>query len=194
MVDLECVDVSDRWVAVGGGVQVPRSWTVVLRGEPDVPGEIRVHAVYAPRLRRVVASQVTVTRGDETDEVTSLTLREVRVQYALQTSGMRVAAVSEPGERVVNGAGYMLRVRERGDRSPIQTHADAARLYQLATAINLPPLKTVADNLGVSQSTATRIMGRVRRDGIGSGSRPWDPSATGPVIGPPSPSGGPSLG
>ncbi|GAB3602663.1 hypothetical protein [Microbacterium aureliae] len=190
MVDLQCVDVSEQRVAVGNGVSVPASWTAVMRGEPDVPGEIQVHAVYSPELRRVVAGEVRVTRGDEKDEVTSVTLREVRVQYALQASGLRVSTVAEPGERDVSGGEYILRMRERGERTNEQTMADAVRLYQLAYTINLPPLRMVSDNLGVSQSTATRLMSRVR----GDDRRPQRRHAPGPYTGPAGPSsGGPSI-
>ena len=193
MVHLENVDVSDERVAVGNGVSVPASWTIVLRGEQGVPGAVRVHAVFDSRLKRTVAAEVRVLREGEGDEVTSLTLREVRVQYALQASGLQMSTVAEPGHPVASGAEYLRRMRERQDRDLTASVYDASRTYQLATAINLPPLKAVADCLGVSQSTATRLMNRARFEGLAPGVNLPDPWATGPVTGSSTP-GGPSIG
>ena len=193
MVDLENVDVSEERVAVGNGVSVPASWTMVLRSEPDVPGEIRVHAAYDPALSRIVATEVSVTRRGQGDEVTSLTLREVRVQTALQVSGLKVSTVSEPDHDICSGGDYIRRMRRRTDRDLAASVVDASRTYKLAAAINLPPLKAVADSLGVSQSTATRLMNRARVEGLAPGVQLPDPSATGPVINAPAP-GGPTIG
>ncbi len=194
MVRLENVDVSDQRVPVGNGVSVPASWTVVLRGEPGVPGAIRVHVAYEPRLNRTVATEVSVLRDEDGDgdEVTSLTLREVRVQYALQVSGLLLSTVLEPGHTVETGADYIRRMRERTDRDLTASVVDASTTYRLASTINLPPLKAVADNLGVSQSTATRLMTRARFEGLAPGVDLPDPSATGPAVGAPS-SGGPVI-
>lgn len=193
MVDLENVDVSEERVAAGNGVSVPASWTVVLRSEPDVPGEIRVRAAYDPRLSRVVATEVSVTRSGEGDEVTSLTLREVRVQTALQVSGLRVSTVEEPDQPICSGGDYIRRMRTREGRDLTASVVDASTTYRLAAAINLPPLRAVADCLGVSQSTATRLMNRARLAGLAPGVDLPDPSATGPVINASAP-GGPTIG
>ena len=193
MVHLENVDVSHERVAVGNGVSVPASWTMVLRGEPGVPGSIRVHAVYDSTLNRTVAAEVRVLREGDGDEVTSLTLREVRVQYALQASGLQVSTVAEPGHPVATGAEYLRRMQERSDRDLTASVVDASTTYRLASVINLPPLKAVADCLGVSQSTATRLMNRARFEGLAPGVKLPDPSATGPFTGAVAP-GGPSIG
>lgn len=193
MADLENVDVSDERVVVGNGVSVPASWTVVLRNEPDVPGEIRVRAAYDPAVSRIVATEVTVARRGEGDEVTSLTLREVRVQTALQVSGLKVSTVSEPDYAVCSGGDYIRRMRKREGRDLAASVVDASRTYKLAAVINLPPLKAVADCLGVSQSTATRLMNRARVEGLAPGVHLPDPSATGPLTNAPAP-GGPTIG
>src|SRR5690606_36410142 len=137
------------------------------------------------------AECVIVLRGDGRDEVTSLTLREVRVQNALQVSGLKVSTVSEPGHPISTGGEYIRRMRERTDRSLAESVTDASRVSHLAAVISLPPLRTVADSLGVSQSTATRLMSRARSEGLAPGARLPDQSLTGPIVGPPS-SGGPS--
>lgn len=193
MVHLENVDVSDERVAVGNGVSVPVSWTIELRGEPGVPGAVRVQAVYDSRLNRTVAAEVRVLREGDGDEVTSLTLREVRVQYALQASGLQMSTVAEPGHPLATGAEYLRRMQEREDRDLTASVVDASTTYRLASVINLPPLKAVADCLGVSQSTATRLMNRARFEGLAPGVDLPDPFATGPFTGAAAP-GGPSIG
>lgn len=189
MVRIDPVDVSDERVALGSGVSLPVRWTAVLEGEPGVPGTIRVLAVYEPDLGRAVAAEVRVSRAGAQDEITSLTLREVRVQFALQASGLLVSTVSEPNHPEVSGAGYIMRMQERPERDVQTSVTDAARTYQLAASISLPPLKAVADALGVSQSTASRLMNRARLEGLASAGIVPDPSATGPVVGQPGATG-----
>jgi hypothetical protein len=193
MVRVQNVDVSDQRVDVGNGVSVPATWTVVIEGESGVPGAIQVHVAYDPTLGRTVADEVRVLRAGNGDEVTSLTLREVRVQYALQVSGLEVSTVSEYGHPPAAGAEYLRRMQERTDRDLTASVVDASTTYRLAVAINLPPLKAVADCLGVSQSTATRLMNRARMEGLAPGVDLPDPSATGPIVGASAP-GGPIIG
>lgn len=193
MVRFENVNVSNERVDLGSGVGVPAAWTVVVHEEPGVPGEIRIQAVWDDHLRRSVAAEVSVARRGSGDEVTSITLREVRVQSALQLSGLKLSTVSEPGHADVSGGDYIRRMRERAGRDLRASVVDAARTYLLAAAVNLPPLKAVADSLGVSQSTATRLMSRARVEGLAPGVNLPDPYATGPVVGSPS-AGGPSIG
>lgn len=181
MVKLETTDVSPERIHLGNGVSVPQAWTGVLRGEPGVPGAIRVQVVFDPKLRRSAAQLVTVERGGEGDEVTSLTLREVRVQAVVQATGLMVSTVADRSDPAPSGAAYLDRMRKRTGRTAEQNVADAATTYRLAAAVNLPPLKAVADSLGVSQSTATRLMNRARIDGLAAGLRLPDADATGPV-------------
>lgn len=189
MVKLTVADVSDDRVEVGNGVSVPAAWTAVLEGEPDVPGTIRVDITFDRRLGRSAAALVSVGRKAEGDEVTSLTLREVRVQWAVQTTGLMVSTVSTGTDHSESGAAYLMRMRDRAERTTDETVADAATMYRLAAAVSMPPLKTVADNLSVSQSTATRLMNRARADGLAEGLRLPRVDATGPVVGAPGPTG-----
>jgi hypothetical protein len=193
MPQFETEAVSKERVSLGNGVEVPTRWSVVISDEPGVPGAIRIDVVYDARLNRAVAGEVRVLRQGDGDEVTSLTLREVRVQHALQMSGLLVSTVSEPGQAVVSGAGYIQRMQKREGRDLAASVVDASRTYILAAAINLPPLKAVADGLGVSQSTATRLMNRARVEGLAKGVNLPDSAATGPIAGPTAPSG-PGLG
>lgn len=193
MVRFETADVSTRRVDVGNGVSVPVSWTGIVHDEPGVPGPIRVRVEFDTQLVRSAAVAVTVERGGEGDEVTSLTLREVRVQSVVQATGLLVSTVSDGTGDPVAGATYVRRMRERTDRTLEENVVDAAMTYRLAVTVNLPPLKTVADCLGVSQSTATRLMNRARMEGLAPGVRFPDPFAIGPHLGPTQP-GGPSIG
>jgi hypothetical protein len=183
MATMQAENVSAERVVLGNGVSVPRSWTVIVREEPGVPGGIRLHVEYDETLGRTAAVAVTVERGGAGDEVTSLTLREVRVQSALQLSGLYVSAVVDRSGDTLTGADFVHRMRERSGRTSMESVADAATTYRLATAVNLPPLKTVAECLGVSQSTATRLMNRARGDGMASYVRLPGADATGPVVG-----------
>lgn len=189
MVKLGTADISDDRVEVGNGVSIPRAWTAILQGEPDVPGTIRVEITFDRKLGRSAAALVSVGRRAEGDEVTSLTLREVRVQWAVQATGLTVSTVSTGTDHSESGAAYLMRMRDRKERTTEETIADAATIYRLAAAVSMPPLKTVADNLSVSQSTATRLMNRARVDGLAEGIRLPRADATGPVVGAPGPTG-----
>ncbi|WP_127476356.1 hypothetical protein [Microbacterium sulfonylureivorans] len=193
MVDLAVADVSDNRVEVASGVRIPAAWTAILEGEPDVPGTIRVDITFDRQLGRSAAALVSVGRKAEGDEVTSLTLREVRVQWAVQATGLMVSTVSTDTDHSESGAAYLKRMRDRAERTTDEMIADAATIYRLAAAVSMPPLKTVADNLHVSQSTATRLMNRARVGGLAEGIRLPRVDATGPVVGAPGPTG-PSIG
>lgn len=189
MVKLAVADVSDAQVDVGNGVSIPAAWTAVLEGEPDVPGTIRVDITFDRRLGRSAAALVSVGRKAEGDEVTSLTLREVRVQWAVQATGLMVSTVSSGTDRSESGAAYLKRMRDHPERTTDETIAEAATIYRLAAVVSMPPLKAVADNLSVSQSTATRLMNRARVDGLAEGIRLPRADATGPVVDAPTPTG-----
>lgn len=207
MVRFENIDVSGERVEIGDGVTIPTSWTTVVRGEEGVPGTIHVIVEYDPELNRAVAAEVRVQRGFGADEVTSITLRQVRVQHAVQVGGLKASTVSEPGHPIATGGDYIRRMRERTDRTTAESVVDAARTYQLAASISLPPLRAVADCLAVSQSTATRLMNRARAEGLATGvefaapsmqrriASPQPPAsmAQGPTVPPVAPSG-PSIG
>lgn len=142
---------------------VPRFWDAVVTEEQGVPGRIRLKVVYDPALRRMAASSIAVEREGEGSEVTSLTLREVRVQSAVQQSGLIAVKVAS-GNAHVSAAEFLRAVRQ--DETPITKARSAAVIYQVAALINLPPLKTVADALRVSQSTATRMVNQARAAGL----------------------------
>ncbi|TDN92225.1 hypothetical protein [Microbacterium sp. BK668] len=67
----------------------------------------------------------------------------------------------------MNLSEYLADVRARAsDREFGETVLEAVRLYRIATTVNIAPLKLVSDQLGVSVSTATRMMARARGAGL----------------------------
>lgn len=161
------VNVTDsERINVGDGVSIPRAWDVVATGEPNVAGAIRLHVVFDERLRRTVAASVRLDRAEEGAEVTAAALRDVRVQYLVAVSSMRVVEVTRAQGKPEPLRDYLAEVRSRTDRSYEETMHEAVTLYRIAATVNLAPLKLVSEQLGVSVSTATRMMARAREAGL----------------------------
>lgn len=164
--ELSIEHVDDEIVDAGNGIHIPRAWIAVVTGLPDIPGPVRAHVVYDPTLRRAVAGSIRLDRQGPGDEVTTTLLRDLRVQYIVQWAAMRVVRIQGEADASENYSQYITRIRADGSRSSEQTLIEAARLYRLASVTNLGPLKLVSDELGVSVSTATRMMNRVRGTGL----------------------------
>lgn len=163
-VDVEVTD-SER-IDVGDGVSIPKAWDAVATGEPNVAGAIRLHVVFDEQLRRTAASSVSLDRVGEGDEVTAAALRDLRVQYLVAVSSMRVVTVTRDGGEPERLTEYLKGVKSRADRNYDETVREAVTLYRIATTVNLAPLKLVSEQLGVSVSTATRMMARAREAGL----------------------------
>lgn len=199
-VDVEVTD-SGR-IDVGDGVSIPKAWDAVATGEPNVAGAIRLHVVFDEQLRRTAAASVGLDRVGEGDEVTAAALRDVRVQYLVAVSSMRVVTVTRDGGEPERFSEYLKRVKSRADRTYEETVREAVALYRIATTVNLAPLKLVSEQLGVSVSTATRMMARAREAGLAADliaretynrMRAEEDELTRPHTGP-NPSVGPSTG
>ncbi|HWK78204.1 hypothetical protein [Microbacterium sp.] len=161
------VEVTDsERLDVGDGVSIPKAWDVVATGEANVAGAIRLHVVFDEQLRRTVAASVRVDRAEEGAEVTAAALRDVRVQYLVAVSSMRVVEVTREQGKTEPLGQYLAEVRSRTDRSYEETVREAVTLYRIAATVNLAPLKLVSEQLGVSVSTATRMMARAREAGL----------------------------
>lgn len=164
--ELSIEHVDDEIVDAGNGIHIPRAWIAVVTGLPDIPGPVRAHVVYDLTLRRAVAGAIRVDRQGPGDEVTTTLLRDLRVQYIVQWAAMRVVRIQGEADATENYSQYITRVRAEGSRSSEQTLIEAAKLYRLASVTNQGPLKLVSDELGVSVSTATRMMNRIRGTGL----------------------------
>ncbi|SBS70208.1 hypothetical protein MIPYR_10348 [uncultured Microbacterium sp.] len=163
---LSLQDVDAEIVDAGDGVRVPKAWVAVATGIPGVPGGVSARVVYDPTLRRAVAEWVRIDRTGPGEEVTTTLLRDVRVQAVVQWSTARVLRVqTDHGDSEGYGA-YIARLRSETDRSEEENLHEAVRLYRIGSVINHGPLKLVSEELGVSVSTATRMMNRARVAGL----------------------------
>lgn len=159
LVDGEILDAGD-------GIHIPRSWVAVVTGLPDIPGAVRAHVVYDATLRRAAAESIRVDRSGQGDEVTTTLLRDLRVQAIVKWAAARVVRIHGDLSEPETYAQYLTRLRAVESRSEEQTLREAVRLYRLASVINDGPLKLVSEQLGVSVSTATRMMNRARVAGL----------------------------
>lgn len=162
------VEVTDsQRIDVGDGVSIPKAWDIAATGEPDVAGTIHLHVAFDHQLRRAAATSVRLDRPEEGEEVTAAALRDIRVQYLVAVSSMRVITVARDGDESERlGGDYLADVKARTDRSYEDTVREAVTIYRLASTANLAPLKLVSEHLGVSVSTATRMMARAREAGL----------------------------
>lgn len=166
MTELDVESITAERVDVGDGISIAAGWDVVITGETGIPGVVRIAVRYDRELRRAVADSVRVGRSGEGDEVTALTLREVRVQAVVAASAMRVVTVSRDGGDAKSLSDYRAEVRAAGERTTEQAITEAVVLYRIAATVNLAPLKFVANELEVSVSTATRLMAKARQQGL----------------------------
>lgn len=203
MPELAIEQVDSDIVDAGDGVHVPLSWGAVVTGLPDIPGAVHARIVYDSTLRRAVAESVRVYRRGLGDEVTTTLLRDVRVQAIVQWAAARVVRIDRDGGHPESYDQYIARLRTEEGRSDEQNLREAVRLYRLGSVINDGPLKLVAEQLGVSLSTATRMMNRARVAGlvdeatgrevyVQAREQQLREQATGPIVGPGS--SGPSIG
>jgi hypothetical protein len=154
-------------IHVGDGVHMPSRWDAVATGGPGNLGAIRLHVVYDQKLRRSVAASVRVDRTGEGEEVTAALLRDVSVLQIVQRSALQVVTVQRGEGPSMTLSEYLADVRAHAsDREYANTILESVRLYRIATTVNIAPLKLVSDQLGVSVSTATRMMARAREAGL----------------------------
>lgn len=166
MPELSIELIDDEILDAGDGVHIPRSWVAVVTGLPDIPGAVRAHLVYDPTLRRAAAQSIRVDRSGQGDEVTTTLLRDLRVQAIVKWAAAGVVRIDGDLSEPETYGQYLARLRADESRSEEQNLREAVRLYRLASVINDGPLKLVSEQLGVSVSTATRMMNRARIAGL----------------------------
>lgn len=90
------------------------------------------------------------------------------IAYALEgTCDARVVTVQREATEATSLTEYLADIRAHAsDRDLGETVLEAVRLYRIATPVNIAPLKLVSDQLGVSVSTATRMMALAREAGL----------------------------
>lgn len=135
----------------------------------DSEASVEIDVIFSDEAGRYLVDRVTARRGSApTEEITGALLREVRVQEIVQQSALGVVWFSDPRQGMVSskwGLTFMRRIATVDGRAQPEHVKTAARIYRIATIVGLPPLRTVADKLGVSQSTATRLISRARESG-----------------------------
>ncbi len=166
MPELSIELIDDEILDAGDGIHIPRSWVATVTGLPDIPGAVRAHVVYDPTLRRAAAKSIRVDRSGQGDEVTTTLLRDLRVQAIVKWAAARVVRIDGDFSEPETYGQYLARLRADESRSEEQNLREAVRLYRLASVINDGPLKLVSEQLGVSVSTATRMMNRARIAGL----------------------------
>lgn len=166
MPELSIELIDDEILDAGDGIHIPRSWVAVVTAIPDIPGTVRAHLVYDPTLRRAAAESIRVDRSGEGDEVTTTLLRDLRVQAIVKWAAASVVRIDGDLSEPETYGQYLTRLRADESRSEEQNLREAVRLYRLASVINDGPLKLVSEQLGVSVSTATRMMNRARIAGL----------------------------
>lgn len=98
--------------------------------------------------------------------MTTTLLRDIRVQAIVQWAASRVVRIDRDGRAPESYGEYITRLRAEEGRSEEQNLREAVRLYRLGSVINAGPLKLVSEEIGVSISTATRMMNRARVAGL----------------------------
>lgn len=168
-------------MVVGYGVFINEATSIVTDPDLVIPKQaeiqvddstidcdIVIEATYDYALRRYVASKVSASRRGDGLEVNGSMLRELRVQEYIR-DGLRgefdiqlgdgsqeVAILDEDRRDELVAAGP-------GNR---ETLLWLARIYRSAEVLNVPPVKAVQEQLGLTQSTATLWVRRARAEGI----------------------------
>lgn len=166
MSQLSIENVASDLVDVGDGIRIPRGWDAVVTAGEDNARPVRLHVVYDSQLRRAVAASLRLDRAGDGDEVTTALLREIRVLEAVAQSAAQLVTVARGTDEPVWLATYLERVKSESGRSFQDTVGEAVTLYRIAATVNMAPLKFVSGQLGVSVSTATRMMARAREAGL----------------------------
>lgn len=117
------------------------------------------------------AEQVSLFRDPEGPPISGSSVRAIRFQEALSwgvARAVRTAAGSPEIGLLVAGDMTLDEYKLHLEASWREFSRDeiAAQVYVIARAFGVPPLKRVAEVLGVSQSTATRLIARARDEGV----------------------------
>jgi hypothetical protein len=127
-------------------------------------GTVRVEVVYDGFLERLAVESIQVSALPG-EEVTGKILRSIRMQDFIREAVEHMIYSRMDDGEWVQFTGLEDYLMELGE-AKVDRERVAALVYALAKLMNEPPLKKVADFLGVSQSTATRVVARARAAGM----------------------------
>lgn len=150
-----------------GVIRARTSAQLRATGDLSEDAAVEIDIEYDSELERYVAVSVSVERNRPGVEITGRLLREVRVQEAIVSVALRDLIEVAYGDHeddieILSGERALARVQPMKGRPRPEVLIDAAIVYNIAKLGNWPPLATVAERLGVSQSTATRLIAEVR--------------------------------
>lgn len=160
------IDSSEPIALAGGRLYVEAG--AQLRLEPGLSdgSTVEIDLAYDRILGRVVATSIRVERASEGEEITTRRMHEIKVQNALIKVVMNdMLHVVDANGMAISAAKALDHFETAKGRSRVDQVRDAAIIYTIATVANWPPLKTVAERLEVSQSTATRLVAEAREHG-----------------------------
>lgn len=126
-----------------------------------------IEIVYDARLERFVADSVKIERAGEGQEVTARLIRELTIQeiiadVALSEMTMLWFSDEDGPAGKISGTQALDRINPAAGRDQSEVVDDALLISTLAKLGNWPPLVTVAERLGVSHSTAKRLVARAK--------------------------------
>ncbi|WIB76799.1 helix-turn-helix domain-containing protein [Curtobacterium sp. MCPF17_002] len=142
-------------------------WLTIHAAHPSLedPGwfAVSAQAIFSIEEQRYVITGVSIERPIERGGVSAVDLRDVPVMTLVADELARRVHV-----RTAHGvAGIDLtNSASLADLSREDLRLFAARKYSLARATGLAPLRDLAEYLGVSQSTATRLVASAREQGL----------------------------
>lgn len=154
-------------VLLKSGLYVEREAEITVTGHPSEGFDLVMKVEFDETLGKLVARDVSVRASGPGLEVTGTILRAVRVQDLLQQAGLlTMTKLSEGDHGSEMRADTLLESYMRDAEKHRKSPSAAAEIYEVASVLNYPPLKTLSDVLGVSQSTATRLVARAREQGL----------------------------
>ncbi|MBT2474227.1 hypothetical protein J7E68_06455 [Microbacterium sp. ISL-103] len=117
-------------------------------------------------LGRIVCRHFSMSQIMQGKEITGTEIRDVAIATLIRYGGDDMIKVRGTDGRwlPLSGAGRAFAPAEGRERAEVV--ADAAVIYAVSALTERAPLKLVADRLGVSQSTATRLVSSARLDGL----------------------------
>lgn len=147
---------STETVRVKPDLVLPRNLSAVIQPRSTDPYGLAFAASWDDASLKYEITRLEIDRNAA--PITSLGLRAIAVQEEFEL----VAAFDA---RLENGELFSLPLHP-SDVPREQRELWAARAYAMARAVNRAPLQQVAQALGVSQSTATRLVARARAEGL----------------------------
>ena len=167
MTRLVIADTSKERLPPGGQIEVSTSATVEIRDELSDGATYSIEVTFDRSLGRFVASSISVNRASEGTELTSRLIREIKVQDVIAEVALdhlvTVWKFDDDGPKArISGTALLESIEPAAGRDREHVAWEAYVISTLAWIANRPPIVTVAESLGISHSTAKRLMSAAR--------------------------------